>query len=170
MPRIFPIRGQRNNEELFFEHYPQLLKWALQLSDLDRNNAEDLVQDFYLQIVHINVVLAEIAELEPYLFKILRNLHYSRLRRQGKSTRYELSIVDFDSIEQGLAGVDRNNLLLVHAKSQIHLRVRLPAEKKVASGLHLHPAVLSGVLLQRSDEDRLHDQDGRGSSASGRSK
>lgn len=119
MPRIFPNRGQRSNEEVFFEHYPQLLKWALQLSRLDRDDAEDLVQDFYLQTAHINVVLSEIAELEPYLFKILRNLHYSRLRRQGKNTQHGLSIVDFDSVEQGLAAVDRNDLLLIHANLKV---------------------------------------------------
>lgn len=115
MPKIFPIRGQRSNEELFFAYYPQLLKWALQLAHLDRDDAEDLVQDFYLQITHINVVLAEVDEIEPYLFKILRNLHYSRLRRQGKHAQQELSIVDFDSLERGLAAVDRNGLLLVHS-------------------------------------------------------
>jgi DNA-directed RNA polymerase specialized sigma24 family protein len=115
MSRIFPIGGERSNEELFFEHYPQLLKWALHLSDSDRGDAEDLVQDFYLQITHINVELAEVNEIEPYLFKILRNLHYSRLRRQGKRQQHELSIVDFDSLERGLAAVSRNDLLLVHS-------------------------------------------------------
>jgi DNA-directed RNA polymerase specialized sigma24 family protein len=115
MTKIFPIRSQRSNEELFFDHYPQLLKWALQLAHLDRDDAEDLVQDFYLQITHINVVLAEVDAIEPYLFKILRNLHYSRLRRQGKHSQQELSIVDFDSLERGLAAVDRNGLVLVHA-------------------------------------------------------
>ena len=119
MPNIFPIRGQRSNEELFFMHYPQLLKWALQLSHFDRDNAEDLVQDFYLQISNINVVLAEVDELEPYLFKVLRNLHYSRSRRQGKNSHHDISIVDFDSLEQGLAAVDRNDLLLVHANLKL---------------------------------------------------
>jgi DNA-directed RNA polymerase specialized sigma24 family protein len=115
MSKIFPIRSQRSNEELFFDYHPQLLKWALQLAHLDRDDAEDLVQDFYLQITHINVVLAEVDAIEPYLFKILRNLHYSRLRRQGKHSQQELSIVDFDSLERGLAAVDRNGLLLVRA-------------------------------------------------------
>ena len=115
MSKIYPIRSQRNNEELFFDYYPQLLKWALQLAHLDRDDAEDLVQDFYLQITHINVMLAEVDAIEPYLFKILRNLHYSRLRRQGKHSQQELSIVDFDSLERGLAAVDRNGLVLVHS-------------------------------------------------------
>src|ERR1700722_16669621 len=114
MSKIFPIRNQRSNEELFFDYYPQLSKWALQLTHLDRDDAEDLVQDFYLQITHISVMLAEVDAPEPYLFKILRNLHYSRLRRQGKHPQRELSIVDFDSLERGLAAVDRNGLVIVH--------------------------------------------------------
>jgi DNA-directed RNA polymerase specialized sigma24 family protein len=115
MPGMFPIRDRRTNEELFFDHYAQLLKWALQLCRLDRNDAEDLVQDFYLQITHINVALADVDDLEPYLFRILRNLLYSRLRRQGGNRGHELSMVDFNSVEQGLAAVHDNDLVFVHA-------------------------------------------------------
>ncbi len=118
MPRLFPIRALRSNEEVFFDHYSLLLQWALQLSHADRDNAEDLIQDFYLQIAHMNVALAEIREIEPYLFKVLRNLHYSRLRRQGQGLRYEHSIEDFESLERGLAAVDRNELILVRADLQ----------------------------------------------------
>ena len=115
MPTPHPIRGRRTNEELFFEHYPQILDWATQLTHLDREDAEDLVQDFYVQVKCINVPLADVDEIEPYLFKILRNLHYTRLRRKGRSPISEISIAEYDSLERGLVAADRRDLLIVHA-------------------------------------------------------
>jgi DNA-directed RNA polymerase specialized sigma24 family protein len=113
------MRRHRTNEELFFDYYPRLLEWATQLTHLDRADAEDLVQDLYIQVMSINVVVDEVDEIEPYLFKILRNLHYSRLRRKGRSPIYDLSIVDYDSVERGLAAVDRRALFLVHANLRL---------------------------------------------------
>lgn len=115
MPTPHPIRERRNNEELFFEYYPQVLEWASQLTHLDRADAEDLVQDFYVQVKCIDMLLAEVDEIEPYLFKILRNLHYTRLRRKGRSPISELSIAKYDSLERGLVAADRRHLALVHA-------------------------------------------------------
>src|ERR1035438_2324373 len=115
MPIPNPIRGRRTNEELFFEYYPQILEWASQLAHLDRADAEDLVQDFYIQVKCINMPLADVDEIEPYLFKILRNLHYTRLRRKGRSPISEISIAEYDSLERGLVAVDRHDLFLVHA-------------------------------------------------------
>jgi DNA-directed RNA polymerase specialized sigma24 family protein len=115
LPIPNPIRGKRTNEELFFEYYPQILEWASQLAHLDRADAEDLVQDFYIQVKCINMSLAEVDEIEPYLFKILRNLHYTRLRRKGRSPISEISIAEYDSLERGLVAVDRRDLFLVHA-------------------------------------------------------
>jgi DNA-directed RNA polymerase specialized sigma24 family protein len=69
MSILHPIRGRRTNEELFFERYSQIFGWALQLVHSNRTDAEDLVQDFYIQVMRINVALAEVDEIEPYLFK-----------------------------------------------------------------------------------------------------
>jgi DNA-directed RNA polymerase specialized sigma24 family protein len=115
MPILQPIRGQRTNEELFFEHYSQIFGWASQLVHSDRADAEDLVQEFYIHVTRSNVALADVDEIQPYLFKVLRNLHYSRMRQEGRSPIHDLSIVDYDSVEWGLAAVDRRGLFLVRA-------------------------------------------------------
>jgi len=73
------------------------------------------LQDFYVQVKCINVPLADVDEIEPYLFKILRNLHYTRLRRKGRSPISEISIAEYDSLERGLVAADRRDLLIVHA-------------------------------------------------------
>jgi DNA-directed RNA polymerase specialized sigma24 family protein len=110
-----PIRRQRTNEQIFFEHYSRILEWASQLTHLDRADAEDLVQDFYIQVKCMNVPLAAVEEIEPYLFKILRNLHYTRLRRKGRSPISELSIAEYDSLERGLVATNGRDLLTIHA-------------------------------------------------------
>lgn len=115
MSTPYPIRGPRTNEELFFDYYPQLLEWAAQLTQQGRADAEDLVQDLYIQVAHIGLSLAEVDDLRPYLFKVLRNLHYSRLRQKGRIPISDLSALDYDSLEKGLGAVDLRDLLLVRS-------------------------------------------------------
>ncbi len=102
-------------EELFFAYYTRLMEWALQLTRRDRADAEDLVHDLYVQFARTASRPDDVEKLDGYLFSILRNLHYARLRRAGRSPIDDLSIVDFDSIELGLASVDRRELLYVRA-------------------------------------------------------
>jgi DNA-directed RNA polymerase specialized sigma24 family protein len=105
-------------EELFFSSYRRLLEWSLQLTGHDREDAEDLVQDLYVQFARAGATGATIDEVEnrdAYLFSVLRNLHYARLRRAGRSPIDDLTIVDFDTIARGLASVDRRKLLYVRS-------------------------------------------------------
>lgn len=81
LPR--PKPKQRSNEEVFFDFYLRLLEWASQLVHHDRAEAEDLVYDLYIQFVRIARPVEAIERIEGYLFTILRNLHYSRMRRAG---------------------------------------------------------------------------------------
>jgi len=110
-----PIRKQRSNEELFFDYSAQLLEWATQLTQLNHADAEDLVQDFYIQVSQIGFSLDGVEEVRPYLFKILRNLHYSRLRQRSKIPISDLSALDYDSVEKSLGAVDWRGLFLVRA-------------------------------------------------------
>jgi len=71
---------RRTNEAVFFAYYSRLLEWALQITRNDRTEAEDLVHDFYLRLTRITKSIDEMEQLEHYLFKVLRNLYYSRQR------------------------------------------------------------------------------------------
>jgi RNA polymerase sigma factor (sigma-70 family) len=102
-------------EEMYFSYYRQLMEWALQLTGYDRADAEDLVHDLYIQVAHSSLKLDEVEKPDAYFFSILRNLHYARLRRAGRSPIDDLSIVDFDSLEIGLASLDRRKLLSVRS-------------------------------------------------------
>jgi DNA-directed RNA polymerase specialized sigma24 family protein len=99
---------------VFFAHYSRLLEWATQITRNDRAEAEDLVHDLYFRITRINRPIDQIERIEQYLFKVLRNLYYARQRRAGHDPISDLSIVDYDSVEQGLAVADRRELLFVY--------------------------------------------------------
>jgi len=118
----------RTNEEVFFDYYPRLLEWATQITHNDRAEAEDLVQDFYLRVTCITRPIDEIEQPESYLFRVLRNLYLARVRRSGRNPLNNLSIVDYDSVEHGLAVADRGELLFVRD----HLRkiCRYACERK----------------------------------------
>lgn len=105
-------------EEWFFSSYRRLMEWSLQLTGHDREDAEDLIQDLYVQFARAGATgatLDEVENREAYLFSVLRNLHYAHLRRAGRSPIDDLTIVDFDTIARGLASVDRRKLLYVRS-------------------------------------------------------
>jgi DNA-directed RNA polymerase specialized sigma24 family protein len=105
-------------EEYFFSSYRRLMEWSLQLAGHDREDAEDLVHDLYVQFALAGASgasLDEVENLDAYLFSVLRNLHYAHLRRAGRSPIDDLTIVDFDTISRGLASVDRRKLLYVRS-------------------------------------------------------
>jgi DNA-directed RNA polymerase specialized sigma24 family protein len=118
-------------EDIFFKHYARLLEWALQLTGRNRAEAEDLVQELYIRFARVGPVGEHIQNAEDYLFSVLRNLHYARLRRARTSAIDDLSIVDYDSAERGLRAVDRNAILFV--REDLHRICDFLCERKNAS-------------------------------------
>jgi DNA-directed RNA polymerase specialized sigma24 family protein len=100
-------------EDIFFEHYVRLLEWAMQLTSRNRSDAEDLVQELYVRFAGAGPVGEHIENAEDYLFSVLRNLQYARVRRARTSAIDDLSVVDYDSAERGLRAIDRNGILFI---------------------------------------------------------
>jgi DNA-directed RNA polymerase specialized sigma24 family protein len=100
-------------EDIFFEHYVRLLEWAMQLTSRNRSDAEDLVQELYVRFAGTGPVGEHIENAEDYLFSVLRNLQYARVRRARTSAIDDLSVVDYDSAERGLRAIDRNGILFI---------------------------------------------------------
>ena len=100
-------------EDIFFKHYTRLLEWAMQLTGRNRSDAEDLVQELYVRFAGSGPVGEHIENAEDYLFSVLRNLQYARVRRARTSAIDDLSVVDYDSAERGLRAIDRNGILFV---------------------------------------------------------
>ncbi len=94
------------HEEVFLARYVRLFAWALQLTEGDRQRAEDLVHDAYIQFTFAQPDLDSIQNLNGYLYSMLRNLHLSQVRRSERRQFRMLSVVDYDSAELGLRAAD----------------------------------------------------------------
>lgn len=107
----------KTHEELFVEHYDWLVRWSLQFSNQLREDANDLVHDLYLQLVQTRPEIDTTNEdrARGYLYTMLHNLAISKARRSGHDPLATLSIVDYDSVEYGLASVDRSQLIFVRS-------------------------------------------------------
>jgi DNA-directed RNA polymerase specialized sigma24 family protein len=118
-------------EDIFFEHYVRLLEWAMQLTSRNRSDAEDLVQELYVRFAGTGPVGEHIENAEDYLFSVLRNLQYARVRRARTSAIDDLSVVDYDSAERGLRAIDRNGILFI--REDLHRVCDYLCERKITS-------------------------------------
>jgi RNA polymerase sigma factor (sigma-70 family) len=94
------------HEEVFLGRYTRLRSWAMQLTEGDREQAEDLVHSAYIQFNLTRPDLTAIVNLDGYLYRMLRNLHLSQVRRSLRQKHQSLSIIDYDSAEIGLRAAD----------------------------------------------------------------
>jgi RNA polymerase sigma factor (sigma-70 family) len=112
--------GFEQHEELFLNRYRQLRAWALQLTGNDRERAEDLVHDTYIQFTLARPDLNAVENLNGYLYTMMRNLNVSHLRRSQRKQNRILSVVDYDSAELGLRTADpREQIVMQDALRQI---------------------------------------------------
>ena len=92
----------------------------MQLTENDRQQAEDLVHDTYIQFTLTRPDLSAIQNLDGYLYRMMRNLNVSRLRRSQRKQNKTLSIVDYESAELGLRTADpREQITLQDALRQV---------------------------------------------------
>src|SRR5437660_12768733 len=87
---------QPSHVDLFVEHYELLKQWALRFTERDKELAEDLLHDTFLQFTISKPDLGSIQNLEGYLYVVMRNLHLAQLRRTGRTTLRSLTVVEFD--------------------------------------------------------------------------
>ncbi|HLA11914.1 MAG TPA: sigma-70 family RNA polymerase sigma factor [Pyrinomonadaceae bacterium] len=142
------------HEVLFADRYERLLSWSLQLTDNDRELAEDLVHDAFIQFTFAQRDLDTIRNLDSYFYGMLRNLHLLHVRRKTRNRLQQLSIVDYDSAEHGLRRIDlRDQLQVKDQLRRVCQYVCLRKEKsKSASVLILrffhgyYPSEISHIL------------------------
>jgi RNA polymerase sigma factor (sigma-70 family) len=108
-----PISPAANHEELFIQRYQWLMRWALRMTDGDREQAQDLVHDTFVQFVINRPPLEAIQRnIEGYLYAMLRNMHVSQARRAARirettsSLSRLLSLSETDSLESELSKVE----------------------------------------------------------------
>jgi RNA polymerase sigma factor (sigma-70 family) len=105
--RRVAAQPDEKRERLFTERYESLLAWAMRLTNNQRDAAEDLVQDAFVQFVLGRSRLEEIENVEGYLRRMLRYMHVSRLSRSAQRLHdTALSIADYDSGHVGWTVVE----------------------------------------------------------------
>jgi RNA polymerase sigma factor (sigma-70 family) len=94
-------------EQTFTERYEDLLAWALRLTNHQRDAAEDLVQDAFVQFMLGRTRLEEIENIDGYLRRMLRYMHISRLSRSAQHLHETaLSVADYDSFRLGWTAIE----------------------------------------------------------------
>lgn len=89
-------KKQATHEELFLNRYPELMSWSIRISGNDRERAEDLVHDAYIQWMLVKPDV-RIANLNGYLYGMLRNIHSAEKRRAYRVPQTSLTAVEYDS-------------------------------------------------------------------------
>jgi RNA polymerase sigma factor (sigma-70 family) len=100
------------HEDLIIERYDWLLNWSMRLTGYDRQEAEDLVQDAFVEFTLTAPDLRSIQNVEAYLYGMLKNLHLSRVRRAAsRLARHSISLLEYDSAEIWLRSVDPDSFI-----------------------------------------------------------
>jgi RNA polymerase sigma factor (sigma-70 family) len=101
------------HEDLFLERYDRLFKWAMHLAGNNRQAAEDLLQDAFVQFTFSRPDISSIHNLDAYIYGILRHLHLSQIRQAANRQWQQFSLLECDSAEIGLRSGDTLNDLQV---------------------------------------------------------
>ena len=106
-------RGGERHEDVFLARYGRLRAWALRLTEGDAGRAEDLVHDAFVQFTFTRPDLGRVHNLDGYLYRMLRNLNVSQMRRARRRREDAPAVVEYDSAEFGLRATDPRELVRV---------------------------------------------------------
>ena len=105
--RRMAAQPDEKREQLFTERYESLLAWALRLTNQQRDAAEDLVQDAFVQFMLGRTRLEEIENIDGYLRRMLRYMYVSRLSRSAQHLHETaLSVADYDTFRLGWTAIE----------------------------------------------------------------
>ena len=127
---ISPWRVSPSHDEVFLERYGRLLGLSLKLTGHDRQLAEDLLHDAFVQFTLVRPDLESIRNIDGYLYGMLRNMHLSHLRA-SKSEGGGLRLVDYETIDLSLGTVTPMNHLT--ARDELRAVCRFACLRKDSS-------------------------------------
>ncbi len=119
-----------SHEEVFIQQYDSLIVHAFRLTDHDREAAEDLVLEAFVQFTFSRPEPHSIKNLEGYLYGMLRNLRLMDLRRAANRTA-PLALIDYDSVDIGLRARDVSQAL--QTKNELALICSYACQRKRTS-------------------------------------
>ena len=103
-----------NMEELYRACFSPLYRFALSLTGGAAHEAEEIVQESFLRAIQHADRLPENANIQAWLFRIVRNVHISRLRkRRHEAGDHALeAIPSGESVEEQLSDRDQAQRIL----------------------------------------------------------
>jgi DNA-directed RNA polymerase specialized sigma24 family protein len=119
------------HEDIVIQRYDWLLNWSMKLTGHNREEAEDLVHDAFVEFTLSAPDLGSIQNLEGYLYGMLRNIHVSRVRRAIRIERKSASLLEYDSAEIWLRSVHIDSL--IHARELLRSVCDYACERKETS-------------------------------------
>src|SRR5919106_1260776 len=130
--RRVAAQPDEKRERLFTERYEDLLAWALRLTNHQRESAEDLVQDAFVQFMLGRTRLEEIENIDGYLRRMLRYMHVARMSRSVQLLDEEsLSVADYDTWWLGWTAIEPPRR--VQASEELHQICSYACSRKESS-------------------------------------
>ncbi len=130
--RRVAAQPDEKRERLFTERYEDLLAWALRLTNQQRESAEDLVQDAFVQFMLGRTKLEEIENIDGYLRRMLRYMHVARMSRLAQLPDEEtLSVADYDTCWLGWTAIEPPRR--VQASEELHQICTYACSRKESS-------------------------------------
>src|SRR5260370_7564434 len=96
------FKVQPSHEDAFIERYDRLMSQTLYLTEGDKDRAQVLLHDAFIQFTLVRPDLEAITNLEGYLFVTLRNPRLSQVRRAAHNAETLGPLAPYDSLELGL--------------------------------------------------------------------
>ena len=130
--RRVAAQPDEKRERLFTERYESLLAWAMRLTNQQRESAEDLVQDAFVQFMLGRTRLEEIENIEGYLRRMLRYMHLARMSRSAQHLHESaLSVADYDSCRLSWTAIEPPRR--VQASEELHQICAYACSRKESS-------------------------------------
>lgn len=129
--RRVAAQPQKKREQLFTERYESLLAWAMRLTNHQRDIAEDLVQDAFVQFMQSRTKLEDIGNIDGYLNRMLRYMYFSRISRPPQPLlESTLPVEDNDASQNWAAGEPSRR---VHAAEDLYQLCAYACARKESS-------------------------------------
>lgn len=152
--------AQDDHESLFMRLYDQLLRQATELTG-DAAQAEDLLHDAFINFTLRRPALDRLHNAEGYLYRMIRNLFVSEVRRRAQMQTVSLTPGDYETAQLGLRVLPPNDQTCAELLAICHYACVRKESATAASALILrffHSYALQEVVtLLRAPKQQVTD-------------
>lgn len=149
-----------DHESLFMRLYDQLLRQATELTS-DAAQAEDLLHDAFINFTLRRPALERLQNVEGYLYRMIRNLFVSDVRRRAQLPTVSLAPGDYETAQLGLRAQPPNDQIRAELLSLCQYACLRKESAPAASALILRffhgYALQETATLLRAPKQQIYD-------------